>query len=158
MKTVRNTSLSRLLQYSLREYWMVMKAFVVVMGLKVLLRLFPFEKVVSMTNVNPDRRDSLLGEALETYKRQVVRAVRAVARRFLGDKPCLPQALAVKYFLANVGKESRLEIGVIKKSAHKLDAHAWLKVDDDIIIGGRRVSSTFVPLQPFRQEEAELMQ
>ena len=145
-----------LFDHSIHEYWMVGKAFCVVMGFVVLLRVKSFEKVRGLADIQGRVATSSSDEALEAYTTSVVRAVRAVARRFLGNKPCLPQALAVKYFLSKAGKESTLEIGVVKSDQGALDAHAWLVVDGDIIIGGRRMSKKFVQLHPLQVEREKV--
>ena len=150
LKTYAFGKSAGLFGHSFMEYWMVLKALLVVMTIKVLLRFFSFEKVVKLTDRKPSAPKMKKAAPIDRYTSQIVRAVRAVARRFLGDKPCLPQALAVKYLLARAGKASDLRIGVIKNAENNLDAHAWLEVDGDVIIGGRRMSQSFVKLNPIK--------
>ncbi|MEZ4701067.1 MAG: lasso peptide biosynthesis B2 protein [Rhodothermales bacterium] len=83
----------------------------------------------------------------ETYRRRVVWAVHAVGRRVLGDKPCLPEAMAVQWILRRHGDETTLRIGVRRDDAGALLAHAWLEREGQILIGG-----TLAPAQYQRLE------
>jgi hypothetical protein len=47
---------------------------------------------------------------------------------------CLSQALAAKVLMARYGHWGTLCIGVLK-SGNKLEAHAWLECQDDVVIG-----------------------
>lgn len=58
---------------------------------------------------------------------------------------CLTQALAAKLVLSRRGYESRLRIGVARRPAHELRAHAWLEVDGLVVVGGSSVEE-FTPL------------
>ena len=58
----------------------------------------------------------------------------------LGERPwthalCLPRALAAHAMLRRRGIASRLCLGV-KRSSGALDAHAWVEIGDDQIVGG----------------------
>ena len=63
-------------------------------------------------------------------------AVRRVSRAVPGAT-CLTQALAARLLLSRRGYDSRLEIGVTRVPGSRLRAHAWLKTNDLVVIGGR---------------------
>ncbi len=84
---------------------------------------------------------------IDAYQRQIVWAVKAIARRMPGDKPCLPQALAVQWLLSRKGKSTELHIGVRKDAAGELAAHAWLEDERGIVIGGDGSPMHFERLQ-----------
>ena len=63
-----------------------------------------------------------------------------VASRCVPRATCLTQALAVQALLASAGYASRIEIGVIKDTARRFQAHAWVMCGDQIVIGGPEVS------------------
>jgi len=67
----------------------------------------------------------------------------------------LLQALAVQWFLERAGYATTLHIGVTKEEG-PLRAHAWLKYNGGIIIGGRSSPSRYTLLQSVEtaQEEA----
>lgn len=66
---------------------------------------------------------------------RVVWAVRAVGARVPWRSDCLVQALAAQHWLATVGVGSTIHLGV-KASDEPLDAHAWLKVGERVVLGG----------------------
>jgi len=66
-------------------------------------------------------------------------AVKA-ASRLVPRATCLTQAVAVQALLASAGHESRLEIGVVKDSSHRFEAHAWVTCGDRVLIGGPDVA------------------
>ena len=66
---------------------------------------------------------------------RVAFAVRAMAARVPWRSDCLVQALAAQRWLADLGIASTIHLGV-KASEGPIDAHAWLKVGDQIVLGG----------------------
>ena len=49
---------------------------------------------------------------------------------------CLVQALAARRWLARRGVASELVLGARKPGGAELDAHAWLKAGERIVVGG----------------------
>lgn len=132
MKAVNK--LAKLIVLSQSQKYLLLKAAVLVGGIRVGLAVFSYSKVkhlLDRTGSGPHRPTKP-----PSYLDDVVWAVRAIARRTLGDKPCLIQALAAQWLLRRTGYATTLRIGVTKKSDHELRAHAWLEYDGDIIIGG----------------------
>jgi hypothetical protein len=62
-------------------------------------------------------------------------AIRAMGARVPWRSDCLVQALAAQHWLATVGVGSTIHLGV-KASDEPLDAHAWLKVGERVVLGG----------------------
>ena len=58
-----------------------------------------------------------------------------VASPYVPRATCLVQALAAQFLLSREGHASRLRIGVAP-SPTRLDAHAWLESDGEILLGG----------------------
>ncbi len=50
------------------------------------------------------------------------------------ESRCLPQALAGQVIFAEYGYRTDFHIGV-RKGGDKLEAHAWLTLDDEVILG-----------------------
>lgn len=73
----------------------------------------------------------------EPAPRGVAWAVAAAARRSPWRSGCLEQAIAAKAMLRRRGVESTLYLGVARDP---LAAHAWLRVGDLNVTGGRDVS------------------
>ncbi|QXD16159.1 lasso peptide biosynthesis B2 protein [Rhodocaloribacter litoris] len=124
------------------DRWLLVKALVLVMTFRVGLALFPYRRVVRFVDRTP------AGEAVRYDPARVARLVRAVARRLLGDRPCLPQALAVRYLLHRAGVDTVLHIGVAKGPARELLAHAWVEYRGRVLIGGESSIHRYVPLRP----------
>ena len=74
---------------------------------------------------------------------RVVWAIRAVGRRTLGDRPCLPEALAGRMMLQRRGYDADLHIGVRKGEKGDLMAHAWLESGQHIVLGGGQSPARF---------------
>lgn len=128
---------------------LVAQAFVLVGVVRAGLAVVPYRTVYRLLQQTSRRRTVEIDELERArYRRRVVRAVRTVARKLLGDKPCLPQALVAQWFLRRAGVESTLRIGVRKGEKEELLAHAWLEYDEDVIIGGDASPNEYRPLAP----------
>ena len=83
-------------------------------------------------------------ECTPTYRRRAAWAAHAVGRRFLPERPCLTQALVLKYLLLRRGDETaELHIGVTRTEAEGLQAHAWVERDGRVLIGGANSPETY---------------
>ena len=58
---------------------------------------------------------------------------------------CLTQALSGQVLLARRRVPSHLHIGVAKSSTKKLNAHAWLECDGQIVLGDHGRLAAYVP-------------
>jgi hypothetical protein len=132
---------------------MLLQALFIVGLIHLSLLLLPF-RVVQRFTANALRTDASLPQtARADYQQRVVRAVRAVARRMLGDRPCLSQALAVQWFLGRAGWETELHIGVVKQTDQALAAHAWLEGQGEVLIGGRSSRVLYTRLHTIRSRQ-----
>ena len=68
--------------------------------------------------------------------RRAAFAIPRVAARVPWRSDCLAQAVAGQRWLASLGIESTLSIGVRKTVEHGFEAHAWLKVGEESVTGG----------------------
>jgi hypothetical protein len=68
-------------------------------------------------------------------------AVEKVAR-IVPRTTCLTQALAVQALLSRIGYASQLSIGVAKDKKGQLVAHAWVKSQGKVVIGGSEFKYT----------------
>lgn len=60
----------------------------------------------------------------------------SVASRYIPAATCLTQALATQALLGRRGHRSRLRIGVAKAERGQLEAHAWVELEGNVVIGG----------------------
>ena len=69
---------------------------------------------------------------------QFIWAVRATSR-CVPRATCLTQALAAQTLLSRAGYNPQVKIGVAKNEKKLFEAHAWLVLGDDVLIGGTEV-------------------
>ena len=97
-----------------------------------LIVLVPFRRIAPWLERRPRRRPRVPGPAMV---RSVRRAVLTAARHVPWNAACLPQAMAAKFMLARRGCPSTLHLGVARKGADDLIAHAWLEAGNAIVVG-----------------------
>jgi hypothetical protein len=85
-----------------------------------------------------------------SHQRQVKNVARAVtaASRYVPSATCLTQAMAVIVLLNRRGHRAQLRIGVAKGLNGQLEAHAWVEMRGQIIIGYQGDLSRFSVLSP----------
>lgn len=116
--------------------------------LRIALSCVPYRHVKGMV----DRRTVkhvLPASEQEVYQRQIIWAIQLTGRYLLGNKPCLPQALALQWFLKRSGIEAEMHIGV-KKEAGQFEAHAWIEQDGVVIMGGSESPAEFSSLRTIK--------
>jgi hypothetical protein len=62
-----------------------------------------------------------------------------VTSQYVPKATCLAQALATQVLLAQGGKYSEISIGVAKGEKSPLEAHAWVEMNDSVLIGGGQI-------------------
>lgn len=62
--------------------------------------------------------------------------INRVAARMPWRSDCLVQALAGQRWLARAGVASEIVVGATKDEAGAVAAHAWLRTDDQVVLGG----------------------
>jgi len=119
------------------------RAYAVVGFIRLMLWMRPFPKIQSWATKAQNSRvakSSLDSKAV--YK--IVWAVSAAARR-IPRATCLTQALATQIMLGRRAYATDLHFGA-KKNGQKLDAHAWIERNGNILIG---FNDTFPDLTHF---------
>ncbi len=58
-----------------------------------------------------------------------------VVGRYLPFATCLVNGLSAQYLFGHYGIRSKLVIGVKKVEGGTLDAHAWVTIDDEVVLG-----------------------
>lgn len=104
---------------------------------RLLIIWVPLRRLARLLSVRPQsaRPRSRVGDAPETAKR-VRRAVSLAARHVPWSAVCLPRAMAGKFMLARRGIGSTLHLGAGRSGvSDKLEAHAWLTVEDVVVLG-----------------------
>ena len=111
---------------------LLIKVAFLLMIMKLIVFLFPFKLVKriieSLSAVKP-----LAGQS--TDKLQAIKwAIDAASNYIPFTKTCLIKSLALHILLVRNGFESTLNIGVTKDESKKLNAHAWIESDGEVLI------------------------
>ena len=107
------------------------------------LWLLPFQTVRALLNKlsQPTNLNQLPRRAV------VYRVTWAVTKtsRYIPRATCLTQALAAQVLLLRKGYPAELRIGVAIEDTGRLEAHAWVECDDQIVIGGTDSPHRYTP-------------
>jgi hypothetical protein len=80
--------------------------------------------------------------SLQEQKAKVVSSViNGLSKRTIWTSTCLIKAMAAHKMLIKRGIKHQLHFGVAKNDDKTLEAHAWLSVNDVILVGGEDVKS-----------------
>ncbi len=96
------------------------------------VRVMPAEKIVSWASRSPRRPDRFTPT---TLIQAICRTVDEVGERPWMRAVCLPKAIAAQAMLRRRGVGGHLCLGAGRKEG-ELAAHAWLELEQDVIIGG----------------------
>jgi hypothetical protein len=81
-----------------------------------------------------------LSKAAAADRNEILRdarwSIEAVAARVPWRAVCLQQGLALQWMLRMRGIDAVLHYGLAKEKGEELEAHAWVAVGDNLIIGG----------------------
>lgn len=83
---------------------------------------------------------------------KVVWAVNTSSRFMPGHVKCLARALVTQVLICRRGYEPELKIGVAKAEDHSLEAHAWVELQGQVIMGFVKDLSRFTPMPSFESK------
>lgn len=124
---------------------LLIKAAFVLGLIRIGLLIFSFNTMRSLLARAAGRPIRLRGRGHPSSDR-IVWAVTVAGRYMLKTRKCLVQAMTAHLLFARNGRRSSLHIGVAKTDGGKLEAHAWLKSKDEILIGNLKNLSRYTPL------------
>lgn len=112
-----------------------------VLAARVALWVLPYQTVLQMF-------EPVHGRPVKPYPqlKQTVRVASWVGKTFLGDMPCLSQALAARWLLSRDGYQAELKIGA-RMEEGELAAHAWLERGGHVILGGADSPTKYMVLE-----------
>ena len=144
--------LRRFFSLPIRKQRLLVLAIILLFFFKIALRCFSLKTLL----LHSSKVYPLFGPHQNTVSvtADVVWAVSTVAKYVPGLANCLTNALAAKLLLALEGCPSVLEIGAKIGDSNRLTAHAWLSIDDKILIGSSERSG-YVALPRFDGEKHE---
>jgi hypothetical protein len=124
--------LAKFVQLSLAEKILLVKACLLVAMAAARLRMLPHRWNRSWI----EGVDEAGAPAPDDSAQKVAWAV-AVVSRYVPSGHCLPQAIAARILLRDMGYRSTVRIGVRKPSESEFQAHAWLECDGRVWVGGQ---------------------
>jgi hypothetical protein len=101
----------------------------------------PFRRAIALGSVPLGHPDAA---AIEDY----VWAIEAAARRLPCRTKCIEKGIAMQRLLRRAGLDARLHYGASPASSGKLQAHVWVTVDEEAVIGGEEAAE-FVEIACF---------
>ncbi len=125
--------LRRILALSWRDRWLLTRAALLLVGIRLGLILMPFHRVARVLECLGKARRSPSDGDREDIDR-IVGAVALMSRYVPGVK-CLERALAAKVLLSSRGHPVDLRIGINRGQGVPLEAHAWLEDGGTVVIG-----------------------
>jgi hypothetical protein len=112
---------------------LLIQSLFLVCAIRLCLWLFPFKWLSKWFSYfdsdNPNKKE-IDWEIINN----VVASVRIISK-YIPYSSCLTQALATRTLLNLKGQDSNLRIGVDKENTEDFAAHAWIEIDEKIIIG-----------------------
>ena len=126
----------KFLRMSSSERRLLLAGGVVVAGVRMLLWLLPFSRLVWLVERTALRSARVAPiRLLEDTNIAIALAV-TTAARYVPRATCLTQALAAQWLFAWFGHPTLLRIGVAKGNDKALRAHAWLESEGRVVVGG----------------------
>ncbi|MFQ4140791.1 lasso peptide biosynthesis B2 protein [Chlorogloeopsis sp. ULAP02] len=132
----------KLLRLNDRERNLLINTFILLGLVRLGLCLLPFQKLqqrLAIISQQSPQRDQI-------SLNQIIWAVNASTRYMPGGAKCLARALTCQTLMNRYGYSPQLRIGVTKSEKGKLEAHAWIENQGQIVIGNLTDLSRFTPL------------
>jgi len=117
--------------------------------IRVALRIHPFKRVQQRYARRTQPKTSAPTPRPRNTQARAIAQARAIgiavrrSSRLLPAATCLPQALTTRVMLERRGIPNELLFGVAKSDAGALEAHAWVEVDDEVVVGRLRDLARF---------------
>lgn len=118
------------------ERRLLVEALVVTVGVRVSLWLAPFRVLLARMDRFARSQGNKRPKSLRPER--IVWAVQT-ASRYVPQSTCVVQALTLQIILGRYGRPSRVQIGVAKGDGQPLEAHAWIEIDGQDLLGGAEV-------------------
>lgn len=131
MKHLRK--LKSLVQMSGGDRLLLSVTLVLLSGIRLGLWLLPFQTLLQgLTKAN---QIASQWQVPQVAIAEIIWAVNVISRYFAPGSKCLARALTTKVLLDWQGHPSDLRIGVAKGKTGQLEAHAWVEVHEQIVMG-----------------------
>ena len=130
---------------SLDERWLLLKATVLSLLVRLSLWLLPFSSTRRLFSWASQTSQRLV--AKRTTAARIAWMVGVASRLVPGATHCLTQAMATHILLVRRGYPAKLCFGVLRSSAKNFIAHAWVECNGTVVIGGSDARQRYTKLQ-----------
>ena len=122
-----------------RRRLLLLRTFILLSGIRLGLALLPFQRlrqiVERLSHVSTYHQRSRGIPLPPRLIRQIVWAVEKSAQLTPGGAKCLAKALTTQVLMGRRGLSCDFKIGVAKSPEGQLEAHAWIEVNGQVIMG-----------------------
>ena len=126
--------LRRFFALSTQQRWLLPKTLSLLTAVRLGLWVLPFRIVLRLIETLRRKGLSRPDTSSDSRVSEVIWAVKA-ASRCVPEATCLTQALTAHCLLGRLGHPSKLEIGVARGKGGALEAHAWVEIRGETLIG-----------------------
>ena len=141
--------LGKLFQLSWCDLYLFFITFVLLGTIRLGLWLLPFHILLNILEKASQSNLPFLTPDLPNpslFLHKIVWSVNTATRNMPGGAKCLARALTAKFLMTRYGHFSELCIGVTKKNQGKIEAHAWIEYQGQVIIGFLPDLPRYIPL------------
>jgi len=104
--------------------------------IRFLIKFYSMKKYAHKLGTENKLSDNIEAAEIEKLK-PFIASIKRVSRYSFWRTKCFEEAFALKKLIEKRGYTSTIYFGVAKEESNSLKAHAWLKIGDAVIIGGR---------------------
>jgi hypothetical protein len=123
---------------TLSEVLLIPEAFYQLNYAWIKVQFFPSKKYIDKIDPNDSSHKTVREKSTAKLISSVINGL---AKRTPWTSTCLIKAIAAKRMLKKRGINHHLHFGVLKTGEKFLEAHAWLSVDGEVIVGGENHES-----------------
>jgi Transglutaminase-like superfamily len=139
-------------RWSMSDRALLIKAFVVLTGVRIGLWLLPFQTLLHrLQQVRQIAAQQSASQQISVSR--LIWAVNVVSRYLAPGSKCLARALTTQLILAWHGHSGELRIGVAKSEAGLLEAHAWVEVQKQVVIGHLSDLARYQPMPNLSEQK-----
>jgi len=135
------------------DRFLLLSALLLLSVVRLGLWLLPFQRLrrflERLSQVNSERQDVGEQPRCALTRDTIVWAVDIASRYMRGGVKCLARALTAQVLMSRYGYSPELRVGVAKGEGGRFEAHAWVEIQGQVVIGYLGDLSRFTPMSSF---------
>jgi hypothetical protein len=132
------------------DKWLFIRIFALLVRVRLALTFRPFNRVREFARRLGERRASDITHRPSAHD---LTSLVTAAASYIPRATCLTQALVADAILRRYGYAPDLKIGVGRGDANRFQAHAWIELDGNVVIGDLPTLDQFTPLPTLSPHE-----